>query len=728
MTRTHSLVLCGNWFPLILLVCCLACGRSERAAVGVPPGTPVVLISIDTLRADRLPAYGYQEVATPGIDSLRRDAILFANAYSHVPFTLPSHISILTGLLPPEHQVRDNVGYTLDASEIPYLPRVFQRLGYATGAAVSAYVLNGRTGLSTTWDLYDDNVQLLSGRDLGGLHRRGDETLSPALEWVDSIGEKPFFLFFHIYEPHTPYEAPEPFASRYSDFYDAEVAAADAVIGKLLAGLKERDLYDRSVILLLSDHGEGLGDHGDLEHNLFLYREVLQVPLILKLPQAERGGDTVESPVQLTDVFPTLTDLLGVEPPAAVRGTSLLEPALTGADAPVRQLYAENFYPRIHFGWSELTSLIEWPFHLIDGPDPELYNLQEDPRETRNLLRDERRLFRRLRQGLREYDRQLNRPQEVDVETREKLAALGYIGGAATESSGPRPDPKSKLGTFNRLRRAFKSFAEDNFEQAAEEFHSLVVEEPHMVAAWRYLGRALRRLDRREEAWSAYQEALRLSDGAPEVARGAADLLLEMGRLEEAKAHAQLALPAYKLAYGLLADIALRQGKLEEAATYSEQVMTHRGTHLSPLITRARVLVELERFEEALTLTRQAEEEFGERDDTLTLRGLFLTRGRAHADLGEAAEAERAFRREIELFPRSFPPYTHLALLYALTGQGGKAGGTLRELVETNPSPFAYAEAVRTLRLMGDSRSAAQVLRQAQRRWPESQDLSELSG
>jgi choline-sulfatase len=228
----------------VLAAGALACGRPPER---VPAGTPVVLISIDTLRADHLPAYGYRGVDTPAIDALRRDAVLFKRAYSQTPLTLPSHTSLLTGLLPAETGVRDNVGYRLDPARItghsiPYLPQTLKEHGYATGAAVSAFVLEGRSGLATGFDLYDDAIEFRSRTGLGGLQRPGSETLQVALAWLQSVGQRPFFLFFHIYEPHTPYEPLEPFASRYSSKYDGEIATADSIVGRLLDNLRQRGL------------------------------------------------------------------------------------------------------------------------------------------------------------------------------------------------------------------------------------------------------------------------------------------------------------------------------------------------------------------------------------------------------------------------------------------------------------------------------------------------------
>ncbi|HEY2324415.1 MAG TPA: sulfatase, partial [Thermoanaerobaculia bacterium] len=288
----------------------IAC-RHEQPALQFP-NVPVILISVDTLRADHLPAYGYTGVATPNIDALRRDGTLFRNAYATVPMTLPSHVTMLTGLLPPEHGVRDNVGFRFDSKAHPSIASVLRNAGYATGGFISSYVLRGGTGLADAFDFYEDSIEGRPGARFVDYQRPGNVTATLAEKWVDAREDKPFFLFFHIYEPHVPYDPPEPFRSRYAAVpYDGEIAAADAVVGSLIDHLKQRGIYDRAIILFVSDHGEGLGDHGEKQHSILVYRELIHVPLIVKLPHNVRAGAEVREPATLADLFATVTALVG---------------------------------------------------------------------------------------------------------------------------------------------------------------------------------------------------------------------------------------------------------------------------------------------------------------------------------------------------------------------------------------------------------------------------------
>lgn len=707
---------------LVLVALCLACGTAADPEAS--PGAPVIVVSIDTLRSDRLPAYGYAGIQTPAIDAFRRDAVLFERAFSHVPLTLPSHASIFTGLLPPGHGVRDNLGYRLETRDLPWLPRILRDNGYATGAAISAFVLRGATGFADGFDHYDDEIQVVTGAALGSLQRPGGETLDKALEWVETVREKPFLLFFHIYEPHSPYEPPEPWGSLYDSAYDGEVAAADEVVGRLFARLREMGLYEDALIVLLSDHGEGLMDHGEMEHEILLYRETIQVPLIVKLPENRRAGEAIATPAGLTDVFPTVLTTLGIELPDGLDGRPLLELADLPTDE--RGIYSETYYPRLHFGWSELASWVQGPHHYIHGPDPELYDVIQDPGETVNILREERRTYASMRDSLETIDRTLQDPSEDDPETRRKLAALGYVGSVSGEASGPLPDPKSRLDVLAELKNAFVDFTSGDFPAATVAFRQVLESEPRMVDAWEHLGKSLQRQGRLEEAQEAFDRAFELSGGAPHVALSMSEIAYQIGDLDSAAKFAELALPAHEMGYDLLARTALRRGDLEEAERQAQLALPGRGTRIGPLVILAQVRLEQERFEDAIRLTRQAAEEFGDRGDSSALAGVFSTQGRALAGLGEVDRAEEAFMEGLRRAPTDLESYTHLAYLFAVADRVPEAGRVLQRMVQVNDNPNGYAAAVRTLRVMGDPGSAAAVLAQARQRWPGAAELEGL--
>lgn len=528
-----------------LLLLTTACRAEPEGVEDVPTGRPIVILSIDTLRSDRLPAYGYAGGETPEIDALRADAILYERAYSPVPMTLPAHASLLTGLLPPDHGVRDNAGYRLEATAGPTVPELLRQAGYATGAAVSAYVMRAETGLDRGFDHYDDRVPDASRTLMGDLQREGDETLAAALAWVDGLeAGSPFFLLAHIYEPHTPREPPEPFASRHADPYDGEVAWSSAIVGRFLDALADRGLYEGSTVILLSDHGEGLGDHGEDEHGILLYRESLQVPLLVKLPEARGAGRTTTAPVHLLDVAPTVLALAGVAVPEGLPGTSLLR--IAGETAPpeaaARALYAETYHPQLRFGWSPLRSVVLGPHHYIEGADRELYDLVGDPVESRNLVREDRRTYAELRDALARFPAQLELPFEESSETREALAALGYLGTTTAAAEGPLPDPKERIAALAPLREGIGLVHERRHEEAIPLLRRAAEAVPRSVDAWQFLGLAYQETGRAAEGFAAYQQAFELSNGAPHLARPLADLALRLERWPDAAAYLAVAI------------------------------------------------------------------------------------------------------------------------------------------------------------------------------------------
>ena len=443
----------------LALLALLAAGcRKERPGGGLLPSRrgPVIIISIDTLRADHLPLYGYNGVKTPNIDALAKDGIAFEAAWAHVPLTLPSHVAMLTGELPAENGVRDNLGYRFDAAAHATIPSLLKKEGYATGAAVSAYVLRGSTGLAAAFDSYEDVMDSSEGASAGELQRSGTRTLAVSEKWIDANRGRPFFFMLHLYEPHAPYDPPEPFRSEYPGHeYDGEIAAADAVVGGFVSFLKEKNLYDDATIIFMSDHGEGLGDHGENQHGLFLYRESIRVPLVLKLPGSKKGGTRIATPVELIDIFPTVAQIVKADPPKKLAGRSLL--AIAEGEKPDRRMFSETKYPRIHLGLSDLASLVDATHHYIDAPRAELYDMRSDPQEKKNILTDQRRVFAAMKRELETYDRTLKAPSNISREEAAKLSALGYLSAPAPAAGGELGDPKDHIADIEAAAEAARA-------------------------------------------------------------------------------------------------------------------------------------------------------------------------------------------------------------------------------------------------------------------------------
>src|SRR5947208_4869450 len=412
-----------------------AVGGWRYARASAPVSGPIILVSIDTLRADHLPAYGYKRVATPALDALAADGVVFERAYAHAPQTLPAHAALLSGQLPFENGIRDNVGFIVKPG-LRLLPQMLRDRGFTTGGVVSSYVLRKDTGIAQGFDFFDGEMPASSPElSIGQVRRDGTESEKIAEHWLDTIGTARAFLFLHLYEPHKPYAPPERFAQL--DPYDGEIAYADEIVGRLVRYLKSHQLYDRSTVIVLSDHGEGLGDHGEQEHGLFVYDEAIHVPLIVKQESNVGAGRRVADLVQHIDIVPTILDLVKAPVPGTLRGRSL-KPLLdgTGHLSPPA-VYSEALYARYHFGWSELTAVTDERYRYIQAPHEELYDLARDPKERENLAGDRAPARAALRGAL---DRvaagaTIQAPAAVSADARERLQALGYVGAQIDAST-----------------------------------------------------------------------------------------------------------------------------------------------------------------------------------------------------------------------------------------------------------------------------------------------------
>lgn len=719
-SRLPGVVLCA--LSILAAGCRRGSPRNESF-----PSAPVVLISVDTLRSDRLPAYGYKGVETPAIDSLRRDSILFERAWSHVPLTLPSHASILTGLEPSGHGVRDNLGYRIRAS-VPTLTELLKKQGYETGAAVSCYVMKGDSGIARGFDLYDDAVESAEGQAaLGEVQRAGPDTEARLEAWLASRSQDAkIFAFLHLYEPHTPYAPPEPFKSRYADRpYDGEIAQSDAIVGNFLTFLKARGIYDRAVIVFLSDHGEALGEHGESEHGMFLYRETLQVPLFLKLPGNKRAGETVAAPAALIDVFTTLAEAAGVSEFKRPEGSrSLLDPpgAPTAAGAPPRRILSETFFPRIHFGWSELFSLFDGRWHYIEAPRAEIYDVVSDPGQTNNRLAEKPDALRALLPEAQKRRPPYESAGDLDPEARKKLTSLGYLSaGPSSANAGDLADPKDRIATFEELRRGLGEFNLGNAQKAHAVFTKLLAENPRMLDVWDMNSKVLIQLGRPEEALAALKKTVEL---APEAARQpylreVANLCLQLGKWEEGEKHAE-ALRALgdPEAEDITARAALGRGDFAAAepaarAAYEKgkgKVKVRGALVLGRLAVMKNDLAAAERWaNEAAALSV---------NDKVVQSGLHMLRGDVFARKGLAHEAEKEFLEEIRLYPARLDAQVSLATLYAAADRREDARRVLIRLVSRQPTPEAFLLAMRTFHQTEDPEGEKQLLLEARRLFP----------
>ncbi len=706
----------------------LSVAGCRRGGELVSPGAPVVLISVDTLRADHLPAYGYAGIQTPNLDALRADAVLFENAYSQVPLTLPSHTALFTGLLPPQNGVRDNLGYALGPGPAT-IAAFLKAQGYATGGAVSSIVLSHATGVSRGFDFWDDNIEPTKlSQSISRVQRGGNDTQALLAEWVAGQGGKPFFAFLHLFEPHSPYEPPEPYRSRYPLPYDGEIARADEIVGNFVRFLKERGLYDRAVVIFLSDHGEGLDDHGEDEHGVLLYREAIHVPLMVKFPKSRRRGETVRSPVALVDVFPTIADVLGVAAPPGLAGVSLAATLRPGAAAGPRRIYSETLYPRLHLGWSDLASLVDDRDHYIESPHAELYDIVADPGEKRDLAQGLPPAFRSMRAELGRMPRPLQAPGNADPEQVKKLASLGYISGSTADLSQKNlPAPRDRIGAVAQLKEGFGAMQAGDYPKAVAVFRKLLEAEPGMTDVWQMYGESCMKLGREDEALAALTQAAKLSPSNPQVLMALSDYYLETGKYEEARKHAEAAGNSGSTSpHENLARIALVEGDLDAADREARAALEKYPLRRIPHLILARVRHDRRDYAAALSeLDLAARPQAGE---PLPLQNLNYLRGDSLARLGREQEAEQAFLAEIREFPANTSSRAALAMLYASQGREAEARKALSDLVRDVHTPDAYFAAVKTYEILGDPTSAAEVRAELRRVFPTARERKETGG
>jgi choline-sulfatase len=700
-----------------------AVGAWRHARAPTPVNGPIILISIDTLRADHLPVYGYRKVKTPAIDALAADGIVFERAYSHAPQTLPAHTSILSGRLPFETGVRDNLGFTVKPGE-RLLPQMLRERGYATGGAVSAYVLRKETGIGRGFDFFDDEMASSSpGATLGEVQRDGGATEAVAERWLETRRSARVFLFLHLYEPHKPYTPP----ARFGEYapYDGEIAYSDEIVGRLIRYLRTHDLYDRSTIVLLADHGEGLGDHGEQEHGLFVYDEAIHVPLIIKQAGQAGRGRRIPDLVQHIDIVPTLLDLVGAPIPGELRGRSL-KPLLAGTGRLAGQgLYAEATYGRYHFGWSELTALTDGRYRYIEAPREELYDLDRDPRELTNIIGEGLPVRQALRSAI---DRLVagatfQNPSGVSAEARERLQSLGYVGSAPRTTADPAADladPKDKVEILKQYRAAGELAAKGKWGEAMVGLHRILAIDGNMADVWDQLGVCAVRYEQYEEAVDAYRHAIELNPGVSNYYVGAAVALMSLGRLDEAREHAELAVQLARdrgpreaaSAYSELVGITLAQHDAEGARQVAKLAQEAEPDFPLPAYVEGRLLHEQGRYAEALPAFERTLAGLRASQAPTPLDLHFYT-GDTLARLDRNPEAESEFLEELRAFPQNTRARGALAMLYQASGHPEAAARVIGDLTSSTPTRGSYALAARLWVMFGKPRQAEMAKAQA---------------
>jgi arylsulfatase A-like enzyme/Flp pilus assembly protein TadD len=568
--------------------------------------------------------YGDREARTPNLDALAQQGVWFRTVVTSVPLTLPSHCSILTGAFPTLHGVRDNLGYNLPKDQ-PTLATILKAKGYSTGAFVGADVLDPRRGLSRGFDIYTGPFERKMGLDnplvmnLQELQRRAEEVIDDAIRWMDAqslrSGE-PFFVWIHLYDPHTPYDPPPKFRALVSGAYDGEIAYADYAAGKFFKYLKDRGLYDPALIVATSDHGESFGEHGEYTHGYFIYDTTLLVPLIIKLPaglgqaKPEAAAQPIETPVRSVDIAPTILQFLGFHSAPSMQGNSLL--SLVEGKTPnpaAAPAYCESYYPT-EFGWSALRALRDERFKYIDAPKSELYDLRADPHELHNLYGERRALAAEFSAQFTSLVAKVTPPTSArraaapaDLEL---LASLGYVGTSTPSSAANArqnlPDPKDQLATYKALSSTAQMAAEGKCADAIPTLARLTEEQPSLFLAYLTLGKCELATGKLDAAKQALTSAVGLQAGNLEARFYGGICQFQAGRLEDARSSLESvakALPDEPYVHLYLGMIAEREGKPHKALA-EFQVSERLDSHLEVAVYKAGyVLAKAGRFRDA---------------------------------------------------------------------------------------------------------------------------------
>jgi choline-sulfatase len=518
-----------------------------------PPLSPpnIVLITVDTLRADRLGCYGSRDVQTTAMNSLARDGILYEHAITQVPLTWPSHASMLTGTYPFHNGVQDFTGQSL-SPKFRNIAESLHDAGYDTGAIVSSFVLDRSWGLARGFNHYDD---AFSGadflhKDVALVERRGDETVDRAIAWLKARKAQPFFLWLHLYDPHSPYDPPEPYRSQYKDRpYDGEVAYTDHEIIRFLGFLRSSGQYERAAIILASDHGESLGEHGEKEHGFFVYNSTVHVPLILKLPRNRtEKGRRIGSVVEISSIAATILQIAGTKDRITAQFDS--RPLPLSEEATDHIAYSETFYPFSSFGWSPLRALQTRDLHFVEAPNPELYDLRIDPKEKQNRVAERTAAASVMKDKLAQMkpEPSLNQNQgtprrALDSEAAEKLRALGYMAyrssAAAAALKSELVDPKDKIDEFNAILAGTDAIKIGDFEKGETLLNAVLQKDPTMYLVPFMLGEAALRQRQWQRASDELEQCLKLNPEFDQAMTALARAYFQQERYEEARKWAQ---------------------------------------------------------------------------------------------------------------------------------------------------------------------------------------------
>jgi len=704
--------------PALVVSCVLGCGS--------PPRPNILLVTFDTVRADHVGYAVGRPGLTPMLDALAERGVWFSTCFASQPLTLPSHTSIMTGLEPYHHGVRNNGTYVVP----PDVETLAERLGqtdYVTHAIVSAFVLDSQFGLDQGFDSYDDDLSAGPQQKMFMFKEvPATETASKAIRWLQQgrPPDEPFFLWLHFFDPHADYQPPAQVAAHFpGQPYRAEIAYADLELGRILASLEDLGLIEKTLVVFTSDHGESLGEHGERTHGIFVYDATTKVPLLLAGPGVPTG-DRVDDLVRTIDIVPTILDLLGLGGESDLDGASL-QPLWNG-DHEERTAYSETLMPRLNFGWSELRSLRDDRYKVIEAPRPEAYDLNSDPGELTDLRAagnapsESAELASGL-EGITAADpfaRGEHQPVEISGATRDKLAALGYVTSHSEgEHRGRRPDPKDRIDYWERFQSAQDMMRAGDYELARAAIQDLLEVDPDNVVAMGSLANALARTGHEDQALEVYRRMMTLDPNRETAYLGAARILRKRGSFEDASELAKAVIemqPSDPNGYVALGDTLLEQGLFAEAEVLFRKALEIDPHSMLAVSGLGNCLNRAGRVREAAELLREA------REHDPSNHAVTYNLAVVSEHMGDEAAALALYRQAIRLDPEHSMSWNNLGSLLNRLGDRRQGLEMIRKARELDPDNVEATYNLGALLFVGgEAEQALPLLEEALARKPD---------
>jgi len=632
----------------------------------------VLLITLDTMRDDRLGCYGYDKGQTPNLDSLAQKGVRFANAYAQVPLTLPSHCSMMTGTYPMSHGVHNNGTYTLGPDKLT-LAEILKARGFKTAAFLASFSLDSRFGLDQGFDVYDDNFQEGSSSE-----RKAEQVYSAFSAWVDKLKDEQFFCWVHFFDPHLPYTPPPPFRQEFADRpYDGEVTYMDSVIGAVMGKIKERNLLGRTLVIVAGDHGEGFGEKGESGHGVFLYEMAVRVPLIFSAENHLPARQVIPARVRLIDIVPTVLDLLNLPRPGSAQGTSLI-PYIQIKEKDDLDSYIETYYPQENLGWASLLGLISGDWKYIRAPKEELYHLKADPQENRNVFLRERKKSSDMKNSLDTWLKERLIPGSsgkriLTPEEKERLRSLGYVDYSNKAARGEAADPKDKLDELQLIQAAQQYEFEGNFQAAAELHAKMLAWRPGVASSYDNLALVLARMNKFEAAIQTLKRGLEK-------------------------------IPHSEVLLSRLGHTCMVAGRPDEALAAMSEVLKINPENMDALTASAMLLGNTGKMEEA--------EKFFEKALAMDPENKFLRTNYANflASAGRIPEAIEVYQRLTEDFPQDSRSFQLLGITYGMIKEFDKAIENFKNAILIKPTPSSFYYLALSFREKGDLTEALRNL------------------